>query len=81
MCNSVNNAEVIRVLVTFTGALTGPNSQVSRSVQGIIPLTATGANVTALIGNPHPTTFTGAPSLLPPGANASMTGPLHMLSS
>lgn len=75
MSNSVNSAEVARVLATIAGALTSPNSQASESNQGV-----SAANVAASIGNQLPgTVVTGTPSFPPPSANAPMTGPSHVL--
>ena len=76
MSNSVNSAEVARVLATIAGALTGPNSQPSESIQGVSV-----ANVPASISNQLPTIVTGTPSFPPPSANALMTGPSHVLTS
>lgn len=74
MSNSVNSAEVARVLATIAGALTSPNSQASESNQDV-----SAANVAASIGNQLPTVVTGTPSFPPPSANAPMTGPSHVL--
>ena len=73
MLNSVNSAEVARVLAPIAGALTGPNSQASESNQGVLA-----ANAAASIGNQLPTVVTGTLSFSP-SANAPMTGPLHVL--
>ena len=73
MSNSVNSAEVARVLATIAGALTSPDSQASESNQDV-----SAANVAASIGR-LPTVVTGTPSFPPPSANAPMTGPSHVL--